>query len=67
MLTCVSVCVCVSVDVNLWSSSLGLRELCKAGLAEGLWVPHLQHAVPHHLRKHGGPELVESLALQIGV
>lgn len=58
---------CVSLWVNLWSLSLGLRELCKAGLAEGCSVPHLQHTVPHHLCKHGGPQLVESLALQVGV
>lgn len=63
---CSRVCV-YDQRVNLWSSSLGLGELCKAGLAEGCSVPHLQHTVPHHLCKHGGPELVKSLALQVGV
>lgn len=48
-------------------TSLGLGELRKAGLAEGRSVPHLQHTVSHHFCKHGGPELVERLALQVGV
>lgn len=64
----VHLCMCVYVErVNLWSSSLGLGKSGKAGLAEGCSVPHLQYTVPHHLHKHGRPQLVQCLALQIGV
>lgn len=61
------VCIVCDLSVNLWSFSLGLGDLCKAGLAEGGSVPHLQHTVPHHLCKHGGPELVQSLLFKIGI
>lgn len=60
------VVVCRS-ELLVLNSSLGVRELCKAGLAEGGTVPHLQHTVPHHLGEHGGPEIVEHLALLVGV
>lgn len=61
------VVVCRSFQPLVLSLSFGVRELCKAGLAEGGTVPHLQHAVPHHLCEQGGPEVVEHLALLIGV
>lgn len=48
---------------TFWSSSLGLRELWQTGLSKRCSVPHLQHTVSHHLRKHRGPEPVEGLAL----
>lgn len=59
--------VCGSFQPPVLTLSFGVRELCKAGLAEGCTVPHLQHAVPHHLREQGGPEVVEHLALLMGV
>lgn len=59
--------VCRSFQPPVLTLSFGVRELCKASLAKGGTVPHLQHAVPHHLREQGGPEVVEHLALLVGV
>lgn len=62
---CLHVCVCVCLDTRF--SSLAVRQLCKAGSAEGCSVLHVQHAVSDHLCKHGGPELVKSFTFEVGV
>lgn len=64
---CVSVCMCVCVCLDTRFSSLAVRQLCKAGSAEGCSVLHVQHAVSDHLCKHGGPELVKSFTFEVGV
>lgn len=51
---------------SLSSLSFGVGERVEAGARVRWCVPCLEHAVPHHLYKHGGPELVQRFSLQAG-
>ncbi|MCI4378991.1 hypothetical protein PGIGA_G00222590, partial [Pangasianodon gigas] len=51
---------------SLSSLSFGAGERVEAGARGRRGAPCLEHAVPHHLYKHGGPELVQRFSLHAG-
>lgn len=51
---------------TLSTLSFGAGERVEAGARVRRHVPCLEHAVPHHLYKHGGPELVQRFSLHAG-
>lgn len=51
---------------SLSSLSFGVGERVEAGACVCRGVPRLEHAVPHHLYKHHGPELVQCFSLHAG-
>lgn len=56
-----------TLSISLLSSlSFGAGERVEAGACVCRCVPYLEHAVPHHLDEHCGPELVQSFSLQAG-
>lgn len=51
---------------SLSSLLFGVGERVRAGACVRRRVPGLEHAVPHHLDEHGGPELVQRVSLHAG-